>query len=116
METFVPTTSTKIIKQLRVQALSSLMFFGEKRYDRFKVRGIPGGKKQRDKISKEDATSLIVALESIMIMSFIDTHRQHDVATIRIPGAYLHTDNDEYNIMILRVILEELVVMVDPNL
>ena len=45
METFVPTTSTKIIKQLRVQALSSLMFFGEKRYDRFKVRGIPGGKK-----------------------------------------------------------------------
>ena len=75
METFIPMYYTKLTKQKIVEALSSLVVLVDKRGCRVKVRGCSYARKQRDKISKEDATSLIVALESIMIMSFIDTHR-----------------------------------------
>ena len=51
-----------------------------------------------------------------MITSAIKAHEEINVATINIPGAYLHTNNDEYLIMLLRGRLTELMAMVDPKL
>ena len=38
------------------------------------------------------------------------------MAIINIPGTYLHTNMDEHTIMLLKVRLEELTYMNDPNL
>jgi hypothetical protein len=40
-----------------------------------------------------------VALESVFITSTIDANESRKVVTIDIPGAFLHTNNDDYMIM-----------------
>ena len=42
--------------------------------------------------------------------------RDRDVNTIDLPGAYLHIDNDEETIMLLKGKLAELLVQVEPSL
>ena len=71
--------------------------------------------KTEGEIIKEDAESPTFVLERIIIASAIEAREERDVATVKIPGAYLHTDNEEYVIMLLRGRLEELMAMVDPN-
>ncbi len=43
-----------------------------------------------------------------MITAAIDAHTQHNVATIYIPGAFLHAYNNKETIMLLRGRLAEL--------
>ena len=57
-----------------------------------------------------------MALESIFLTSAIEAHEGREVATIDIPGAYLHTDTDEEIIMLLRGKLAELMAEVEPKL
>ena len=52
-------------------------------------------------------------MERIMILSEIKAHKERDVSTVDVLGDYLHTDNNEYVIMLLRRWLAELVAMVD---
>ena len=94
METSISTDYKKPTKQEILEALSSSMFLLEKNYGRIKTIGCADGRKQKDKISKEDAASPTVALESIMINSAIEQHEERDVSTIDIPVTYLHTQND----------------------
>lgn len=49
-----------------------------------------------------------------MITCTIEAHENRDVATIDIPGAYLHTETDEQVVMVLRGKLAELMVAIDP--
>ena len=51
-----------------------------------------------------------------MITCTIEDHEEHKLACFGIPGAYLHTLNDEDFIMLLKRPLEELMVIVDPLL
>ena len=46
----------------------------------------------------------------------IEAHEERDVMTIDLPGAFLHTENDEEIIMVLRGRLCELLVQVNPKL
>ena len=55
-------------------------------------------------------------LKAILITTAINTHEERDVATVDIPGAYLHTDTDEDLAMQLKSKLAELMVAVDPKL
>ena len=71
IETFISMDYTKLTKQERVDALMSLVFLVEKRGGRFKERGCTDGLNQREKISKEDATSPTVAFEIIRNISAI---------------------------------------------
>ena len=84
------------------------MFLTEKRDGNIKGRACADGRKQQESIRKEDAASPTVALESIFLTSAIEAHEGREVATIDIPGAYLHTDTDEEVIMLLRGKLAEL--------
>ena len=92
------------------------MFFVYKIYGRFKSIGFVDGSKQIEKISKEYAASPDLFLKSIVIMSAIEDYKEHDVATIDIPGKYLHTKNYKYVIMLLRVRLMYLMAVLDPKL
>ena len=51
-----------------------------------------------------------------MITASIDTHERRNVATIDIPGAFLHAYNNKETIMLLRGRLAELMVQVDPQI
>ena len=51
-----------------------------------------------------------------MVAPAIEYHEDRDVATINISGAYLHTENDKYVIMLLRGRLAELMSMVEPKI
>ena len=48
-------------------------------------------------------------------MSNIEAHKDQDVATFDVPGTFLHTDNDEERIMLLKDRLAELMVQMDPQ-
>jgi hypothetical protein len=52
---------------------------------------VAGGNKQRDYISKEDASLPTVATEAILLSCIIDAKEGMDVAVINIPNAFIQT-------------------------
>jgi hypothetical protein len=50
---------------------------------------VAGGNKQRDYISKEDASSPTVATEDVLLLCIIDAKEERDVAGINIPNAFV---------------------------
>jgi hypothetical protein len=71
--------------------LESHMFLKEKRDGSLKGRTVAGGNKQRDYISKEDASSPTVATEAVLLSCIIDAEEGRDVAVIDIPNAFIQT-------------------------
>jgi hypothetical protein len=67
------------------------MFLKLKRDGKIKGRTIAGGNKQRDHISKEDASSPTVATESVLLSCIIDAEEHRDVAVVDIPNASVQT-------------------------
>ena len=57
-----------------------------------------------------------MALESVLIISAIDTHESRDVAMVEIPGSLLTTDIDNNFIVLLQGILAELLVNIKPSI
>jgi Reverse transcriptase (RNA-dependent DNA polymerase) len=76
-------------------ALQYLMFLKQKRCGKIKGRGCADGRKQRLYLSKEDTSSPTVAIESVNLSCVIDADENRDVATVDIPGAFLHADMDD---------------------
>jgi hypothetical protein len=83
-----------------------------------RARACANGSKERRQpgYKKEDGASPTVATNSIMITATIDAHKQRDVATIDIHGAFLNAYNDKETFMLLKGRLAELMVQVNPNL
>ena len=50
-------------------------------------------------ITKYDATSPTIAIESVFLTSIIDVDEKHDVSTAGILGAYLHAKIDDHVIV-----------------
>jgi hypothetical protein len=67
------------------------MFLKEKRDGSLKGRTVAGGNKQRDYISKEDASSPTIATEAVLLSCIIDAKEGRDVAVINIPNAFIQT-------------------------
>jgi hypothetical protein len=67
------------------------MFLKQKRDVKIKGRTIAGGNKQRDYISKEDASSPTVATEAVLLSCIIDAEDGRDVAVVDIPNAFVQT-------------------------
>ena len=118
MGTYVLLKASKMSRKDKMQALSSLMFIVEKRDGRVKARKCAVGSKQRtfEGYKKSDSASPTVHTDAVIITSTLDAHEGRDVATADMPGAYLHTDNNQHMVMLLRGKLAELMVQVDPKL
>jgi hypothetical protein len=97
-------------------ALHYLMFLKKKRCGRIKGRGCADGRKQRSYINKEDASAPTVAIEALMLSCAIDAKEEQDVATVDIPGAFLHADMDNLVHMKFEGKMAELLVKLDPKL
>jgi hypothetical protein len=66
--TFKPKHWSKLLKTQRQTVLESHMFLKEKRDGSLKGRTVAGGNKQRDYISKEDASSPTIATEAVLLL------------------------------------------------
>jgi Reverse transcriptase (RNA-dependent DNA polymerase) len=115
-ETFNPVDPETIGPEDRRGALPCLMYLTEKRNGTIKGRGCADGRKQRLYTAKEDASSPTVAIESVMLSCVIDAAEKRDVATVDIPGAFLHADMEDKVLMKLEGTMAELLVLLDPEL
>jgi hypothetical protein len=89
--TFKPNHWRELIQVQRQTLLESHMFLKQKRDGKIKGRTVAGGNKQRDYISKEDASSPEVARESVLLLCIIDSEEERDVAVVDIPNTFVQT-------------------------
>jgi hypothetical protein len=117
-DTFKPKHWRELTHTQRQTVLESHMFLKEKRDGKIKGRTVAGGNKQRDYISKEDASSPTVATESILLSCIIDAEEERDVAVIDIPNAFIQTrvENEEDMAFIkIRGVLIDILVEIAPD-
>jgi len=80
------------------------MFLKLKRDGTVNARTVAGGDKQRDFISKEEASSPTVSTEAVLLTAVIDAEEERDVATIDIPNAFIQTRvEDEKDMAIIHL-------------
>jgi hypothetical protein len=75
----------------RQTVLESHMFLKQKWDGKIKGRTVAGGNKQREYISKEDASSPTFATESVVLACIIEAEEERDVAVVDIPNAFIQT-------------------------
>ena len=115
---FKPLGEKELSSQDKKNALGSLIFLKEKDSGEIKGRACADGRKQREHIEKGEAASSTVSLESIVLTSVIDTEEGRDVAVINIPNAFVQTEMDKNEKVIMKLSgeLAELLVTILPKL
>jgi hypothetical protein len=91
------------------------VFVKKKRSGQIKACKVAGGNKQRDFISKENASSPKVATESVLLTSLVDAQENCNVAIIDIPNAFIQTvveDNKDKVVMRIRGHMADILVKV----
>ena len=113
-----PVDPNTMSDELKANALPYLMFLKRKRCGSIKGRGCADGRRQREFISREEASSPTVSLHALILSCMIDAIEGRDVATADIPGAFLQTDMPEDEIVHIRLdgTMAELLCRLDPNL
>jgi hypothetical protein len=98
--------------------LESHMFLKQKRDGKIKGRNVADGNKQRDYISKEDASSPTVATDAVLLSYIIDAEEGGDVAVVDIPNAFLETRVEKEKDMAcikIRGVLVDILVKIAPD-
>jgi hypothetical protein len=116
--TFKPKHWRELSKSQRQTVLKSHMLLKLKQDGKIKGRTVAGGNKQRDYISKEDASPPTVATESVLLSCIIDAEEHRDVAVVDIPNAFVHTrvENEKDMAFIkIRGILVDILVEISPQ-
>ena len=90
-----PVRKRDLTKKEKIRALRYLMYLKEKRNLTVKGRGCVDGRPQRVWKDKNDCSAPTVFLESLILSCVQDAKESRDVATVDIPGAFLHSDVDE---------------------
>ena len=88
----------KVTHDIRKESLPYLMFLKRKRCGKIKGRECADGRKQREFISQEEASSPTVSAHALMATCIIDAIEGRNVATADIPGAFFQAmmDDDVY--------------------
>jgi len=110
---FKPTKASSLTNLQKRNALNLITLIKFKRNGTVKGRACADGRKQRLYISKDEATSPAVQLESILMSLMIDAVDKRDVATCDIVGAYLFATMDEF--ILIRLTGESVDIMCDTN-
>jgi hypothetical protein len=117
--TFKPKHWRELTADQRNTVLESHMFLKEKRDGKIKGRTVAGGDKQcADYIAKEDASSLTVATESVLLSCIIDAEEGKDVAVIDIPAAFIQTrieDEKDMTFIKLHGVLVDILTDIAPD-
>jgi hypothetical protein len=94
------------------------MFLKQKRDEKIKGRTVAGGNRQWDYISKEDASSPMVATESVLLSCIIDAEEEQDFAVVDIPNAFVQTrveNEKDMEFIKIRGILVDILVEIAPD-
>ena len=104
METYKPVHKSDLTFEDRKKALALLMFITEKRNGDIKDRKVADGSKQRtyDGYDKSGGSLPTVATDIIFLTGVKDAKEQRAIAILDITNAFLHTENDEKILMLLR--------------
>ena len=111
-----PRDTSMLSPMQKKNALGYLIFLKQKRTGQIKGRGCADGCKQRLYTPKDDASSPMVATESVLLSCVIDAKERRDVATVDILGAFMQGDQDQTVHMRLEGALAELLTKCDPKL
>jgi hypothetical protein len=90
--TFKPKHWSELSKTQHQMVLELHMFLKEKQDGSLKGSTVAGGNKQRDYISKEDASSPTITTEAVLLSCIIDAKEERDVTVIDIPNAFIYPD------------------------
>jgi hypothetical protein len=115
---FRPVHWKDVNKERWKQILESHVFVKKKRTGQIKVRKVAWGNKQRDFISKENASSSTVATESVLLTSLVDAQENRDVAIVDIPNAFIQMvvkNNEDKVVMRIRGHMVDVLVKVAPR-
>ena len=104
METYEPVYKSNLTFEDKKKSLASLMFITENRNGDIKARKVADGSKQRtyDGYNKSDGSSPTVATDSIFLTGVIDAKAQRAIAIVDIANVFLHAENYEKILMLLR--------------
>jgi hypothetical protein len=115
---FRPVHWKDVNEERHKQILEMHVFVKKKRMGQIKARKVAGGNKQRDFISKENASSPTVATESVLLTSLVDGQETCDVAIVDIPNAFIQTvveNNEDKVVMRIRGRMVDVLVKVAPR-
>ena len=90
-KTFIPRKHADLTPDQQERILESHMFIVKKRKGEYKARLVASGSKQRDYLTKEEASSPTVLTESVLLTAIIDAKEKRNVAIIDIPNAFIQT-------------------------
>jgi hypothetical protein len=94
------------------------MFLKQEREGKIKGRIVTGGNNQQDYISKEDASSPTVDMESVVLSCIIDAEEERDVAVVDIPNAFVQTrveNKKDMALINIRGIIVDILVEIAPD-
>jgi hypothetical protein len=115
---FKPVHWKDVDKEKRKQILKLHVFVKKKCTGQIKARKVAGGNKQRDFISKENASSPTVATESVLLTSLVDVQENCDVTIVDIPNAFIQTvmeDDEDKVVMRIKGHMVDVLVKVAPR-
>jgi hypothetical protein len=84
-----PKGQNEMTGQERHNSFRYLMFLKETCYGAIKGRGYVDGRKQSEYTPKEETSSPMVAIKSLMLSCIINAKEGRDVAAANIPGAFM---------------------------
>ena len=117
---FQPISISKLTNSERKKAQLALTFLTEKRDKSIKARTCYNGKPTREWLTKQDAASPTVSIESLILTAMIDTHENRDVMSADVPNAFIQTelpreDSDERIIMKIQGSLVDILISISPS-
>ena len=115
---FEPIKLEDLTQKERQKTMNSLIFLTEKSDGTIKARACANGSVQRSYISKEEAASPTVSVETLLTTCVIDAKQKRDIVTLDIPNAFVQTDlpeNNERIIMRINGKLVDLIVELFPT-
>jgi hypothetical protein len=114
MDTWTGMDSTKLSREEKIKALSSLLFLKEKQTGKIKGRVYTNGAPQWAYIPKEDAASPTVLTVSTFVTVAIAANKKRKVRCFDIPSAFVNTDVDEDVLMVLKGELADMMIQIAP--
>jgi hypothetical protein len=90
--TFTPLDASSLTPTQCQNALSSFIFLTKKWTGDIKARACADGRKHHEHIAKDKTTSPTVSNDSTFALAAIAAHEGRTVATLELPGAFLHAE------------------------
>lgn len=104
-----------LTREEKIQALRAITLVKQKRCGRMKARTVADGRKQKLWVPKEHSSSSAASNEATALTLIVDAHENRDVATLDVPGAYLHADMNEFVLLKLEGQMVDYMVEASPE-